>query len=184
MTKKLKRLDLYFREIEDQYAQENFYRLKAIIEDLLSDVSSLSPGTGGGTGSGGGTGGTGGTGTAATEAPLLVKTFTTDAGTVAGNLVRVNGDNTVTKITANTYAQMPYGIFGVVLSKPATLQARVAFIGIVSGYSGFTPGLPLFVSSSGTPTHTAPATGMVQRIGFAISPTEMWVSMMQAFRRS
>lgn len=183
MTKKLKQLDLFFREVQDPYAQENFYRLKAIINDLVDCCGTTTDsGTGGSTG-GGGTGG-GGTGTAATEAPLVVKTFTTDAGTLAGHLVRVNADNTVTRITANSYGLMPHGIFGVVLSKPGTLVARVAFMGIVSGYSGFTAGLPLFVSTSGTPTHTAPATGMVQRIGFAVSATEMWVSPMQAFRRA
>lgn len=183
MTKKLKRLDLFFREVEDPYAQENFFRLKAIINDLV-DCCESSDGTTSGGGTGGGTGGGGGTGTAATEAPLIVKVFTTDAGTLAGHLVRVNGDNSVTRITANTYGLIPHGIFGVVVSKPATLQARVVFMGTVGGYSGFTAGLPLFVSLTGTPTHTAPATGMVQRIGFAISATELWVDMMQAFRRS
>lgn len=34
MTKQLKRLDLFVREIQDPHAQENFWRLKRIFEDI------------------------------------------------------------------------------------------------------------------------------------------------------
>ena len=59
----------------------------------------------------------GGTATA-TQAPKLIATFDTDAGTDVGDLVIVNGASSVTKITSNTATEIPNGIFGVVTTKP------------------------------------------------------------------
>lgn len=172
MTKTLKRLDLLIREVQDPHAQENFWRLRNIIEDLSS---SGIPGPAGVPGP---------VGPTPTSVPKLIATFNTDVGTLATHLLKVNGDNSVTKITDNMAATIPNGLFGVGFSKPSSLQIEVIFSGIIGGYSGFTAGLPLFVSTSGAPTHTPPTTGMVQQIGFAISTTEFFVSFMQAMRRS
>lgn len=165
MSKSLKRLDLLFREVQDSVAQENFWRLKLFLDDLL-DGTLVSSGT-----SGGGSG-----------SSSVVKEFITDAGTPVGSFVRVVGTNTVQNITDNTYATIPFGIFGVVLSKPSPLIAKVVFVGIVSGYSGLTTGLPIFVSTSGLPSHTAPTTGMSQEIGKAVSTTEIFINIKQYFR--
>lgn len=181
MTKPLKRLDLLIREVEDPHAQENFWRLK----NLLSDLSNGGiAGPQGPQGPPGPSGPTGPTGPAATQVPQLVKTFNTDVGTLATHLLRVNGDNTVTQITDNASGTIPNGVFGVGLSKPSALQIDVIFMGIVGGYAGFTIGSPLFISTAGIPTHTPPATGMVQQIGFAVSATELFVQLMQPMRRS
>jgi hypothetical protein len=120
----------------------------------------------------------------AAATPRLVQRFTTDAGTAVGDLVRVSGANTVTKITSNSAAQIPNGVFGVGYYKPNPLEIDVLFSGIMSGYSGFTAGSPLFVSTSGAPTHTIVTTGMVQQIGFATSATEFFVHLLQPMRRS
>lgn len=172
MTKTLKRLDLLIREVEDPHAQENFWRLRNIIQDL---TTSGIPGPQGPAGP---------TGPTPTAVPQLVKTFNTDALTLATHLLRVSGDNTVERITSNSSLTIPNGVFGVGLSKPSTLQIDVTFMGIVGGYSGFTIGAPLFISTLGVPTHTPPTTGMVQQIGFAVSATELFVQLMQPMRRS
>ena len=119
-----------------------------------------------------------------TESPKLSETFTTDVGTLPGNLVRVSGTDTVTKISDNYSTTIPNGVFGIVWTKPTTTTAKVIFIGIMDGFSGFTPGLSLFVSTAGTPTHTPPATGMVQQIGFAISTNRLFLQLGQPLRRT
>jgi len=175
VTKTLKRLDLLIREVEDPHAQENFWRLRSLISDL---TNSGIPGPAGPTGP------AGPIGPPAITVPKLVITFNTDVGTLATHLLRVSGDNTVVQITDNLSTTIPNGIFGVGYSKPSTLQIDVLFSGVMGGYSGFTIGNPLFISTSGIPTHTVPTTGMVQQIGFAISATEFFVSIMQPMRRS
>jgi len=119
----------------------------------------------------------------ASSAPKLLVTFTTDAGTLVGDLLVVTGDNTVEKISDNFSTTIPNGIFGIGYFKPTVTTIQVIFIGIVDGYAGFTTGFPLFVSTTGTPTHTPPTTGIVQQIGFAVSSTELFVTLMQAIRR-
>jgi hypothetical protein len=170
VTKTLKRLDLLLREVQDPHAQENFWRLKRIFEDL--ETSGLA----GPTGPQGPTGPMGPSGAAAII-------FTSDAGTVAGDLVRVNAANTVTKITDNVSATIPHGVFGVCYSKPTATSAEVIFGGVIGSYAGFTTGSALFVSALGVPTHVPPTTGMVQQIGFAVSTTEMLVNLLQPIRR-
>lgn len=120
----------------------------------------------------------------ATQAPKLIATFNTDVGTLVNDLVVVNGDNSVTKITSNTAAEIPHGIFGVVTSKPSGTSAEVIFVGIQGGYSGFTTSNALFVGTDGLLTHSAPATGTVQQIGFAVSTTEIFVNPKQPIRRA
>jgi len=117
-------------------------------------------------------------------APKLVATFNTDLATAVGDLVYVTGLEYVSKVSDNSASTIPNGIFGVAYFKPTTITVDVIFMGISSGYSGFSTGEPLFVSTSGVPTHTVPTTGMVQQIGFATSTTEFFLQMMQPMRRS
>lgn len=139
----------------------------------------VAPATAGSTGGGGG----GGTGSA-TDAPMVLSTFSTAVVTAPKDLVILTGTNTVSKITTNASGTIPNGIFGVGLIKPTSLSISVVTMGKVGGYSGFTPGRALYISTTGTPTHTAPSTGTVQQIGFANSTTEMFVNLMQPFRRA
>lgn len=118
----------------------------------------------------------------ATSAPILIGTFTTDIGTAVGDLVRLSGVNTVTKLTTNAFATIPNGIFGVCYTKPTTTSAEVLWIGVVGGYSGLTAGSPIFIDTSGVPSNTPPVTGMLQQIGFAVSTTQIFVSIGQAMR--
>lgn len=120
----------------------------------------------------------------ATESPKLVETFNTDVGTIPGSLVKISGTNTVTKISDNLSTTIPNGVFGIVWTKPSSTTAKVIFLGIMDGFSGFTAGLPLFVSPLGVPTHTPPPSGMVQQIGFAISSNRLFLNLGQPMRRS
>lgn len=175
MASTLKRLDLLLREVQDQAAQENFWRLRNLIQDL---TSAGIPGPAGPTGP------IGPAGPTPTAVPALVKTFNTDATTLAGHLLKINGNNSVTKITDNLSTTIPNGVFGIGLSKPSLLQIDVTFIGIVPLYSGLTIGVPYFIHTDGTPTTTPPASGMVQQIGFAVSTTELFIQLMQPMRRN
>lgn len=118
------------------------------------------------------------------SAARLVAQFNTDVGTVVGNLVRVNGTNSVTKIVDNLATTIPNGVFGVAYNKPSATLVDVLFTGIIGGYGGFTTGNPLFISTGGIPTHTVPTTGMVQQIGFAVSSTEFFINLLQPMRRA
>lgn len=129
-------------------------------------------------------GGGGGGGATATDTPMVMDVFATSSGTAARDLVVLTGSNTVQKTPDNLTANVPHGIFGVALSKPTALTVQVVFLGRVGGYTGFTPGGALFISATGTPTHTVPTSGMVQKIGWAVSTTEMWVQLMQPLRRA
>lgn len=120
----------------------------------------------------------------ATQAPKLIDTFDTAPETSVGDLVYLSSTDFVTKISDNTFSTIPNGIFGVVFAKPTSVRADVLFAGIMSGYSGFTPSLPLFVSTTGVPTHTPPLTGVVQQIGFATRSTSFMVQLMLPTVRS
>lgn len=120
---------------------------------------------------------------ASTSAPKLTALFDCDIGVAEGDLVVVNGANTITNIMDNTISSIPNGIFGVVYQKPTTTSAYVMFLGIKDGYSGLTVGSALYISTLGEPTHTVPLTGIVQQIGFAVSSSSFFVQLMQPFAR-
>ncbi len=176
--RQLKKIDLLLKEIKDPHAQENFYRLKYFLESLeLNGIVSGPIGPQGPTGPQGPPG-------AGSSEGYVLDTFDTPMATAANDFVVVTTTNTVAKVPDNLTTTMPRGIFGVCSNKPTATTADVIFIGRVSGFSGLTVGLPVFVSTTGTATHTAPTTGMVQQIGFATSATEIFVNLLQPFRRA
>lgn len=171
--RKLKRLDLLLKEVKDPYAQENFWRLKQLFDS--GELSSTTPGPQGPVGPPGPT---------PTSVPRVTTTFNTDVGTSVLDLVRINGDNTVTKISDNLATTIPNGILGLAYYKPSSLSVEVITLWIIGGYAGLTIGQPVFISTLGALTHTPPATGMVQQVGMAVSATEVFVNLMQPMRRS
>jgi hypothetical protein len=176
-VKKLLRNDFFFREITDPYVQENFFRLRKYLEDIDTGVT-------GSVGPQGPQGPVGPAGPSSTTSLRVTSTFTTDVGTNVKDLVKVSGVSSVTKITDNSTASIPNGIFGLGYQKPSPTQIEVIFLGILGGFSGFTTGSPLFISTLGTLTHLVPASGMVQQVGFAISTTEIFINLMQPMRRA
>jgi hypothetical protein len=114
----------------------------------------------------------------------VIAPFNTDALTLVGDLCVVSASNTVTRITSNSSSEMPKGIFGIVYSKDTATTCEVLILGSQDGYSGFTVAGALFVGTDGALTHSAPATGMVQQVGFAITTGEIFLFPRQPFRRS
>lgn len=100
------------------------------------------------------------------------------------DLVKITASNFVSKVTSNSASEIPWGILGIVTDKPTSITASVALFGRVSGFSGFTPGDVLFVSTIGTLTHTVPSTGTVQIVGFASKSDEIIVDRKLALRRA
>lgn len=123
-------------------------------------------------------------GSPVTQTPKVIAPFDTDAGTSVGDLCVVSASNTVTKITSNSTAEMPKGIFGIVYSKDTSTTCEVLVLGSQDGYAGFTVASALFVGTDGALTHSAPTTGMVQQVGFAITTGEIFLFPQQPFRRS
>lgn len=120
----------------------------------------------------------------ATSVPRLTVIFDTDVFTTVGDLVRITATDYVETITDNSETTIPNGLFGVAFSKPTSTTVEVMFLGILGGYSALTPGQALYIGPFGVPSHTAPATGTLQQIGFAISPTEIFFQFGQAIRRA
>jgi len=113
--------------------------------------------------------------------PKLIQLMDTVSGTAVGDLLKLTGVNFVEEITSNAASEIPNGIFGVAYSKPTTITVEVIFVGIVGSYSGLAVGDPVFVKADGTTTQTVPTgAGIVQQIGFAVSTTEIFVSLKQA----
>lgn len=174
MSSNSRGFDFLIKEIQDPYVRENFWRLKSIIDNVgMGQVGPQGP-----------IGPIGPSGPTVTAVAQLIKTFTTDVATLATHLVYITGTNTVTKITDNATATIPNGVFGIGYNKPSATSIQVIFAGIIGGYAGFTTGSPLFISTAGIPTHTVPATGMVQQIGFAVSASEFFVHLLQPMRRA
>ncbi len=120
----------------------------------------------------------------ASSAAKISLIFNTDTFTAPGDLVRVTGTDYVETITDNLDTTIPNGLFGVAFSKPTSTTVEVVFTGIIGGYGAFTPGSALYISVLGLPTHSAPATGTLQQIGFAVSSSEFFLQLGQAIRRA
>ncbi len=179
MSKPLKRLDLLVKEVEDPYAQENFWRIRNLISDLTAN------GIPGPQGPMGPVGPAGPPGPAASVVQRVTEVFNCPATVSVGHFVYITALNTVDKLVDNSSATIPNGMFGLAYAKPTSTTVEVLFLGkSTSAYVGLTIGAPVFISTTGTPTHTPPATGMVQHIGFATSTTEVFVQLKQAMRRS
>lgn len=113
-----------------------------------------------------------------------IEIFDTSSSTAIRDLVKITGPNFVTTIVDNSSTEIPWGILGVVLSKPTPTTAEVVIGGRVGGFSGLTAGSAIFVSPTGTVTHSVPATGTVQMIGFATNSDEIIVDKRIVLRRA
>lgn len=103
------------------------------------------------------------------------KTITAGEALSAGNLVYLDATGKALKADANAIAKAAVGF--VLASVANAASGTVYFEGTITGLAGLTPGAPYFLSASATGgvTATAPtgAGQIVQRIGFAVSATEI-----------
>lgn len=93
-------------------------------------------------------------------------------------------DETVDVIDSNTIPQIPFGVFGMIFEKPTPTKCNVLLRGPIGGFTGLVRGSTLFVGTDGKPTSIAPLTGVVQRLGTAISATKIIYDPTSPYRRS
>jgi hypothetical protein len=111
-----------------------------------------------------------------------IDNVTCDASVAVGDLAVFVG-GTIYKPTSNLNSIIPYGIAGVVMAKASPTECSILASGEVLGFFGLTPGLPLFIDSTGGYTHSCPATGNVQQLGFAIDSSRIVFNPKQVIRR-
>lgn len=114
---------------------------------------------------------TGGTGGGAEEVTLTV-----DIAVAVHDLVYLTGELTADKADYSIPGHAP--IIGLVREKIGDTSAVVIRFGVVTGFTGFTPGAGLFLGLAGGVIHpplpTAAGT-VIQKIGLAISSTAMFL---------
>lgn len=98
-----------------------------------------------------------------------------DASVAVGDIVYEStiADNTVVTTVDNTNLAPA---IGVVVAKPTATTATVQTYGEYSGASGLQRGEKVFLSTSGNFTSTPPNTDYVQTLGFALSPTSVFIN--------
>lgn len=166
MSKKLKQIDLLFREVTDPVSQENFYRLKEYIENL-----SLS----GGIGPQGPPGPAGPSGTPGTS---LVVTKTAGETISAGKAVYLD-TATVVKLADHSVVarQKCIGVAktAATIGNPIEIIVDGAFEDAI--FSGFTINEPIWVGTSGTLTQTPPTSGVLLEAGYYLGENKIEIEI-------
>ena len=100
--------------------------------------------------------------------------FTVPVDVVFHDLVYITGGMTADKADNTSVATAP--VAGIVVEKPTDTTATLVFFGIVSGFTGLTPGAQVFLGEEGgiitPPLPETPGT-VIQKIGQAISATTL-----------
>lgn len=99
--------------------------------------------------------------------------YTVLASVAVRDLVYVSGDKAVA--VADNASMSTGPCWAIVLAKPTTTTATLALSGKIAGFSGLTPSEELFVGTSGglASPGSLPTTGFIQRVGVAVSATEI-----------
>lgn len=101
--------------------------------------------------------------------------FAVPSGVTVGDLVYATGADAADLADNSAVSSMP--CFGIVIAKPTATTATLAFMGLVAGLSGMTPGLEQYVGTTGARVEAGSlpsALGsVIQQVGIAISPTTM-----------
>lgn len=101
------------------------------------------------------------------------ETLTVPTAVSVNDIVYITGDYTADRADNGAVGTTP-GI-GVVISKPTSTTAKIRFYGVLSGFSGMTPGAAQFLGSLGALIEpgSLPSTpgSVIQRLGMALSAT-------------
>lgn len=112
------------------------------------------------------------------------RSFKTGAACTVGYCVYLDSSGYIQHADANTDAVAPARGMGLIVESPdgetaiaSGRWASVVIHGPVEGFSGMTPGAPVYVDTTpGRVTHTKPTGGAYQRsIGYALSETGIMV---------
>lgn len=103
-------------------------------------------------------------------------TINCDSSLNVGDLVvqSLSFDNKVEKCVNNTTITP---CIGIVVSKDSSTICKIKQTGTYNGFSGLIKGQHVFLSLTGTPTSSIPATGYLQILGTALSATELLISI-------
>jgi hypothetical protein len=98
--------------------------------------------------------------------------FTVPFAVSVHNLVYITDSMAADK--ADNTSKLTIPVAGIVIEKPTNTTATLTFFGVVTGFTGLTPGADLFLGEDGgiimPPLPTTPGT-VIQKVGQALSPT-------------
>lgn len=164
MSKTIKRLDLLFREVQDSVAQENFYRIKAYMDNLASTGLVGPPGISGGV---------------ADFAGALKVTRTASVAITLGDAVyAISSTHVGLADASNTVTEAM--VFGFALNNASPgADVDVLILGVLEDpiFSIFTVNSPLFLDEAGGITDVQRTTGYHVVIGKALGGNQIFVSI-------
>ena len=164
MSKKIKRIDLLFREVSDAHAQENFYRLKTFLDNLAANGLADPPGP---------------SAELAAFANALKVTRIANVDLTKGDVVYAistthvdlaTGDDTASKAT----------VFGFVLTNAlAGANVDILILGVLEDpiFSVFTLNDPLFLDVAGGVTDTKRISGYHVVVGKSLGGNQIFVNI-------
>lgn len=170
MSKKIKRIDLLFREVSDAHAQENFYRLKTFLDNLAANGLAGPPGP---------VGPPGPSAELAAFANALKVTRIANVDLTKGDVVYAistthvdlaTGDDTASKAT----------VFGFVLTNAlAGANVDILILGVLEDpiFSVFTLNDPLFLDVAGGVTDTKRISGYHVVVGKSLGGNQIFVNI-------
>lgn len=105
--------------------------------------------------------------------------WTVSSGIVVNDWVRSDTANYTGVLADNTSQAACAQLVGPVIAKPTSTTATVSYHGETNGFSGLTVGFYYYLDAVGGITTTPPTTSgtVVQRVGYAISPTVLFVDI-------
>lgn len=153
------------KEINDPYVQENFYRLKLILDRLIDSgllgtpqtVTQII---------------TGGSSTPPVPGTVSLRKVMGCAATVTvGNWV-YQSDSTNNFAIAATNNSPAKPVIGIVVAKPSSMQCEVMYLGITPVVVGRGQ---LYLGATGNTVNAAPVSGHVQKLGYSFGDGEILV---------
>jgi len=98
--------------------------------------------------------------------------YTVPSGLQLRRLVYLTGPDTVEHADNSAIATAP--VIGMSIEKPTSTTATIVFYGVITGFTGLTPGTDLFLGTDGQiivpPLPTTPGT-VIQKVGQALTST-------------
>lgn len=176
MAAKLKRLDLLLREVQDPYAQENFWRLRQYIENLEKSGLGGIPGPQGPQGPPGPPGISGGV--ADFAGALKVTRVASVAITLGDAVYAISSTHVGLADASATVAEAM--VFGFALNNASPgADVDVLILGVLEDpiFSIFTVNFPLFLDEAGGVTDVKRTSGYHVVIGKALGGNQIFVSI-------
>jgi hypothetical protein len=117
---------------------------------------------------------------------VVITDLDCDASAVVGQPCREDPatEGRVLVYGTNQASDWPSGVFGIIVQKPEITKCNVMLFGTTSVFSGLSPGQPVFLGTNGLVSQTPPASGLLQRIGRAMTSNKVFVSIGEGTERT